>query len=180
MIHDILHIQQTEFSNTNKELKENLTITTKTTVKISIMFLRIKEAKRRIDKKRQIYEKLCKDFSYSIKEQAELIKTVLENGYNHHQSSVQQRFHASLARISQLLYENAHMRLQLSATRIYNKTGNGKIIKKIMKEIAQQLAQKHLESAQRIFGQTKIPDDLQSKILCGSELTIFDVKQMFK
>lgn len=101
---------------TNEDLKTNLTTAAKTTIKISIMYLKMKEKKRCIEKKRRFYEKLSKEFSSAIKEQAELMNIMIERNDRSEISNNGEcllEFHNAINRIAQLLHQNANLQLLL-------------------------------------------------------------------
>lgn len=76
------------------------------------MYLRMQATRQRSEQKRTIYENLCQDFSESIREQAELIRT-LATATEAKADSVS--YFQSLKRTGQLLSENATLRLELTA-----------------------------------------------------------------
>lgn len=92
-------------NKSNEKLKEKLTETNKTTIQLSIMFLRMKKTKQNIEKKELMYKTLNKDFSYLIREQADLIKKEAASREN------DKHF---IYRISDLLCENADLRFKLA------------------------------------------------------------------
>lgn len=95
-------------NRTKNDLQLNIKKSSKTTLKLSVMFLRMKETKSRIDKRRFIYEKLCHDFSNNIKEQADLLRSM---SMRKQENSID--INSCLKRISQLLCENTKLRLKL-------------------------------------------------------------------
>lgn len=121
----------------------------------------MKETKNRVENKKDLYERISNDFSRSIKEQANIIKEMAKKCDKTKTHSETQL----LNRVSQLLNENANLRLKLTAEMIAKKNRHQKI--NDIDRKATKLAKERLENND--FEQT-----INSSIdLDDSEVTIF-------
>lgn len=123
----------------------------------------MKETKNRVENKKDLYERISNDFSRSIKEQASIIKEMAkkcDRTKTHCEPQL-------LNRVSQLLNENANLRLKLAAEIITKKNRCQKITDRLIDRVASKLAKERLENQD--FEQT-----INSSIdLDDSEVTIF-------
>lgn len=124
----------------------------------------MKETKNRVENKKALYERISNDFSQSIKEQANIIKEMAKKCDKSKKSHCETQL---LNRISQLLNENANLRLKLAAEMIAKKKQSQKVTDKLIDRVASKLAKERYENHH--FEQT-----LNSSIdLDDSEVTIF-------
>ncbi|XP_037052052.1 uncharacterized protein LOC119085709 [Bradysia coprophila] len=159
-----------EFFNTNAELRRNLRSTIKTTNRLSLMFLRMKETKNRVESKKTLYERISNDLSGSIKEQANIIKEMAKK------CDKSRKTHSNiqlLNRVGQLLSEVANLRLKLAAEIIAKQKQSKKITDKLIDRVASKLAKERYENDH--FEHTVNSDNsINSSIdLDDSEVTIF-------
>lgn len=125
----------------------------------------MKETKNRVENKKALYERISNDFSRSIKEQASIIKEMTKKCDKSKKSP-----HCDtqlLNRVSQLLNENANLRLKLAAEMIAKKKQTQKITDKLIDRVASKLAKERYEndSFEHTFSSSIDLDD--------SEVTIF-------
>lgn len=104
----------------------------------------MKEAKKRADRKRMVYEHMSKDFSESIKHQAELLKQITSNQISDNATTIICDRTELIERLADMLEENANLRRQLAAEQVHvkqhRKSATGRkthmqLIDKIMDEL---------------------------------------------
>lgn len=126
----------------------------------------MKETKNRVENKKALYERISNDFSRSIKEQASIIKEMAKKCDKSKKSQCDTQL---LNRVSQLLNENANLRLKLAAEMIAKKKQSQRVTDKLIDRVASKLAKERHENNH--FEQTRL---LNSSIdLDDSEVTIF-------
>lgn len=160
---------------TNRELRASLQTTTRTTELLSLMFLRMRESKLNAERKRNVYEMLCRKLGASTEEQTQLLEHMVQND-----SRVDEPL--ALKRISQLINENTILRIKRAADRMAATRTTRNRSKKISKRMIGQLVERIVtkQSVGAHFGETRV-DPTFCKILChGSEVTLFDRSEYVK
>lgn len=131
----------------------------------------MKETKNRLENKKALYERISNELSGSIKEQANIIKEMAKKCDKNKKSNSDTQL---LHRVSQLLTENANLRLKLAAEMIAKKKQSQKITDKLIDRVASKLAKERYEND--LFEQT-----VNSSIdLDDSEVTIFQQNYQLK
>lgn len=126
----------------------------------------MKETKNRIENKKSLYERISNDFSRSIKEQANIIKEMAKKCDKSNKSQCDTQL---LNRVSQLLNENANLRLKLAAEMIAKKKQSQRITDRLIDRVASKLAKERRDNDH--FEQSRL---INSSIdLDDSEVTIF-------
>lgn len=75
-LHNLFNSSKDDLISSNDYLKECLCSSTRKTIKIGIMFLKMKDKKQKINKKKIKYEKMSKIFANYIKEQTDLMRSI--------------------------------------------------------------------------------------------------------
>lgn len=166
----------------NDNLKSSLTATTKTTMRLSLMFLRMRETKQRIVKKCRHYETMAHDFSNSIHEQSQLMSkmNVVATKGTGQEDYIQLE---SFSRIGELLCEIATLRLKLGAISVAGKPSRRdqkKLTKQLISKLVKGLLCEQNQYREIIADITtkQLSPNLRRTFLFGSEITIFDLNQI--
>lgn len=124
----------------------------------------MKETKNRVESKRALYEYISHDLSSSIKEQANIIRAMAEKFDKSKQRNSETQL---LQRVSELLNENATLRLKLAAETIAKQKQSKKVTDKLIERMASKLAKEQYDNEY-------LEQTLNSSIdLDDSEVTIF-------
>lgn len=166
---------QIEFIETNRELRTNLQMTTRTTELLSLMFLRMRESKLNAERKRNFYEMLCRKLGASTDELAQLLEHMAQND-----GQVDELL--ALKRISQLINENTTLRIKRAADRMAATRTTRNRSKKISKRMIGQLVNRIVtkKSVGEQFGVTRMDPMICQKLFHGSEVTLFDRSEYAK
>lgn len=78
-LHNLFNSSKDDLISSNDYLKDCLYTSTKKTMKIGVMFLKMKDKKHKINKKKLKYEKMSKIFANYIKEQTDLMGSITDS-----------------------------------------------------------------------------------------------------
>lgn len=78
-LHNLFNSSKDDLISSNDYLKDCLYTSTRKTIKIGIMFLKMKDKKQKINKKKLKFEKMSKSFAKYIKEQTDLIGSITDS-----------------------------------------------------------------------------------------------------
>lgn len=78
-LHNLFNSSKDDLISSNDYLKDCLYLSTRKTIKIGIMFLKMKDKKQKINRKKLKYEKMSKIFANYIKEQTDLMGSITES-----------------------------------------------------------------------------------------------------
>lgn len=152
-----------------------------TTMRLSLMFLRMRETKDRVTKKCRYYEKMSNDFSASIREQAQLMSKMITVSRIQKNKHIDYALLEAFSRIGELLCETATLRLKLATQKILrhpSKRYQRKLTKQLINKLVKGLLREQNQCRETVFGKTMLSADLRSTVLSGSEITIFDINQI--
>lgn len=183
---------QTDLVLANREMRENLTSAARTTMRLSLMFLRMRQTKQRAERRSRYHSEVCADLEASIRQQAGLVKQMRRSPSDSEASAL--LFDAQ-HRISQLVQQNASLQLRLASAlaargrrRSCNRPPSQRTMRRLLRRLAKELCYEtgmpdadDADDGRRrrrsvVFGRRRITRKLHAHIAADSDVTVFDAE----
>lgn len=152
-------------------------------MRLSLMFLRMRQARQRAERRSHLHARLSAAFEATILEQAAIVQRMQNPATGDTTASTAKSllFRAH-QRCAQLLQQNTSLQVRLTAERVHRKSSPQlrRITRRLLKRLAQELSRQsdwvpNAAQARLVFGRRRIPRRLRAHLVADPDITLFDV-----
>lgn len=144
------------------------------------MFMRMREARRRAERRSSLHSTLSAAFEATILEQAAIMQHMRDPTQD--AADTKTLLFRAHQRCAQLLQQNTSLQIRLTAERVRRKSTPQlrRITRRLIKRLAKELGRQscldlNRTKSQFVYGRRRIPKRLRAHIIADPDVTVFDV-----
>lgn len=150
-------------------------------MRLGLMFMRMREARQRAERRSNLHARLSAAFEATIMEQATIVQLMRDPSQDTASNAKILLFRAH-QRCGQLLQQNTSLQIRLTAERVRRKSSPQlrRITRRLIKRLAKEMNRQsyfdvNRSRSQSVYGRRRIPRRLRAHLVAAdSDITIFD------
>lgn len=170
---------QRDLFTTNRQLHGALCSAARTTMRLALLYLRMREAQHEALKRADLYEQLVYTLSASVREQAQLLRAAQHGTSNDTSTTDGAVIKRLRVRVGELLYRCADLEVQLAARRLAATSSSALHRNKRSRLTWRTRGKRQLKPVQQQHvGQRPLSRRRCLRLLSDSDVTVFDVQSV--